>query len=46
MLGIWFDVLKITTGILTASAQLLEKSASLSVSVLPTVKRGLAKSSL
>ena len=45
-MGIWFDRLKIATGILRPLAQLLEKSTSPPVSVLPTVKRGLAKSSL
>ena len=46
MVGIWFDRLKIATGILRPLAQLLEKSTSPPVSVPPTVKRDLAKSSL
>ena len=45
-MGIWFDGLKIATGILRPLAQLLEKSTSPPVSVLPAVKRDLAKSSL
>ena len=45
-MGIWFDRLKIATGILRPLAQLLEKSTSPPVSVLPTVKWDLAKLSL